>query len=63
MSVSVLQLAPPMEEVIWVCKWQGGILENCSSSNLFTPVMSDEGLCYTFNMLSNPELFTPAACV
>ncbi|XP_034256548.1 pickpocket protein 28-like isoform X2 [Thrips palmi] len=55
------KLAPPMEEVIMVCKWQGGILENCSSSNLFTPVMSDEGLCYTFNMLSNPELFTPSA--
>ena len=58
-----LQVAPQIEEVIFVCMWQGAIMPNCTSldSSFFSPVMSDEGLCYTFNMLSNTELFTPTA--
>lgn len=59
----MLQVAPPIDEVLYVCMWQNMVMPNCSvlDSSLFTPVMSDEGLCYTFNMLSNQELFTPLA--
>ncbi|KAK3911814.1 Pickpocket protein 28 [Frankliniella fusca] len=57
-------VAPPIDEVLFVCMWEGEVMPNCSGKAgdpLFTPFMSDEGLCYTFNMLSNQELFTPLA--
>ncbi|KAE8744812.1 hypothetical protein FOCC_FOCC008536 [Frankliniella occidentalis] len=58
------EVAPPIDEVLFVCMWEGQIMPNCSGrmgEPLFTPFMSDEGLCYTFNMLSNQELFTSLA--
>lgn len=36
------------------CKWMGDEF-NCS--DIFTPLVTDEGICYTFNMLDRNELF------
>ncbi|XP_069695427.1 pickpocket protein 28-like isoform X2 [Periplaneta americana] len=48
------QAAPGLFDVIPFCKWSG-TEEECS--NIFTPVLTDDGLCYTFNMLSFEQMF------
>ncbi|XP_077285587.1 pickpocket protein 28-like isoform X2 [Arctopsyche grandis] len=47
-------VAPQFEEMMWHCKWKSKI-ENCSK--IFSPVMTEEGLCFSFNMLDAEELF------
>ncbi|XP_023715587.1 pickpocket protein 28 isoform X2 [Cryptotermes secundus] len=48
------EVAPEIDEVMFECYWRG-ILESCS--DIFTSVLTDNGLCYTFNILSSTELF------
>ncbi|KAB0792999.1 hypothetical protein PPYR_12619 [Photinus pyralis] len=51
------KVAPPFDEVFFQCKWMNQI-QNCS--RLFTPTLSEEGICFTFNMLDREELYTNA---
>lgn len=51
------KIAVPMDEVFAYngCSWRG-VLKKCSK--LFTEVITDEGICYTFNMLNHNDLLT-----
>ena len=51
---SVFQVAPKLEDIIWWCWWRSN---DTICSDLFTSVLTDEGLCYTFNTLSSEQMF------
>lgn len=44
-----------MDEVFVECHWQH-LSINCSKH--FLPVLTEEGVCYTFNGLSPQEIYT-----
>ncbi|KAJ0174664.1 hypothetical protein K1T71_009772 [Dendrolimus kikuchii] len=48
------EVAPNLTQAIFGCKWQGTPTQNCS--NLFYPVLTEEGICYTFNTMGSQEL-------
>ena len=49
-------MAVPFEEMLYMCGWRFNP-ENCS--NIFTEIITEEGFCYTFNMLKGQDLFRP----
>ncbi|CAH1408268.1 unnamed protein product [Nezara viridula] len=49
------EVAPPFFDTIFLCKWNNTVSENCS--DIFTKIVTDEGICYTFNMLDKKDLF------
>ncbi|CAH1099297.1 unnamed protein product [Psylliodes chrysocephalus] len=49
----LMSVAPQFNDVFFSCKWT---LLNESCENLFTPILTEEGLCFTFNMLDRTEL-------
>ncbi|KAF5270643.1 hypothetical protein FQA39_LY01381 [Lamprigera yunnana] len=49
------KVAPTFDDVLWQCKW---LNLNRTCSELLTPVITEEGICFTFNMLDREELFT-----
>ncbi|GLV34809.1 pickpocket 26 [Carabus blaptoides fortunei] len=52
-------VAPQFEEMLFKCKWTNKLGTNCTE--LFFPTLTEEGLCYTFNMLDSPELLSEEA--
>ncbi|KAF5291426.1 hypothetical protein FQR65_LT01737 [Abscondita terminalis] len=52
---ALAKVAPQFGELLWQCKW---LNENRTCSDLVTPVLTEEGICFTFNMLDRDELFT-----
>ncbi|XP_076265224.1 pickpocket protein 28-like [Rhynchophorus ferrugineus] len=42
------------ERYIFECSWMG---DNVNCDSLFVPVITDEGICYTFNMLDRSDMF------
>ncbi|EFA08873.2 Pickpocket protein 28-like Protein [Tribolium castaneum] len=53
----LMSIAPPFSEVFFACKWTS-LNETCS--NFFSPMLTEDGMCFTFNMLDRSELFTNA---
>ncbi|XP_050294515.1 pickpocket protein 28-like isoform X2 [Anthonomus grandis grandis] len=49
----LMGIAPQFDEMLWSCKHN---LINGSCADFFTPILTEEGLCYTFNMLDRSEL-------
>ncbi|XP_026725648.1 pickpocket protein 28-like isoform X2 [Trichoplusia ni] len=52
---NIKSVSPNLTEVFFGCKWKDIPSENCS--DLFSPVLTEEGLCYTFNTLGPEEMF------
>ena len=48
------QIAVPFDDMIDHCFWRHRYFD---CSELFTEVFTEEGFCYTFNMLDRKELF------
>ncbi|CAG9564749.1 unnamed protein product [Danaus chrysippus] len=49
------ELSPNITEMLFACKWKDVSRVNCS--DLFLPIITEEGVCYTFNTLGAEELF------
>ncbi|XP_018335267.1 pickpocket protein 28 [Agrilus planipennis] len=49
------EIAPPFVESLWQCKW---LNTNTTCNDLFTPMLTEEGICFSFNMLDRDELFS-----
>lgn len=47
-------MSPKLEDIFHECKYRGAT-ENCS--NILTPILTDEGVCYNFNMLDRDHIF------
>ncbi|XP_072944671.1 pickpocket protein 28-like [Epargyreus clarus] len=52
---NIKRLSANLRELFFGCKWQGELLDNCEA--LFSPIITEEGLCYTFNTLGADQLF------
>lgn len=49
-----------MKNIFFQCRWDLHI-DNCSQT--FRKVLTEDGLCYTSNMLGRKELFKDNVCV
>ena len=47
-------MAVPLDEMFFACLWRYDFMD---CSKLYTEVITEEGICYTFNMLDGQELF------
>ncbi|KAG5873444.1 hypothetical protein JTB14_024866 [Gonioctena quinquepunctata] len=46
----------PLKDLLYECKLMNNIVD---CSELFVPIILDESVCYTFNMLDRSEIFSP----
>ncbi|CAG9863465.1 unnamed protein product [Phyllotreta striolata] len=53
-------LADGATQFLESCTWMG---EKMSCREIFRPIVTDEGLCYTFNMLENDDIFSNVSFV
>ena len=51
----IRDVAPTVEEITLSCSWKGAII-NCSE--YLKPVMTHDGVCYTFNGLNSRDIYT-----
>lgn len=54
--ISLETMANPMQDIFSRCRY--GSRQFCDCKHLFQKVITDEGVCYTFNMLDQDELYT-----
>lgn len=50
------ELAPNSTQTMWSCKWRNEVMMNCEKH--FRPIMTEEGLCFTFNALNSGDIYT-----
>ncbi|CAH2043596.1 unnamed protein product, partial [Iphiclides podalirius] len=49
------QVSPNISEFFFGCKWKDVPKDNCM--DLFSPILTEDGFCYTFNTMGAEELF------
>lgn len=47
-------MAIKMGDSIFACKWR----KNKNCSNLFKPILTEDGICFTFNSLNSHDIYT-----
>lgn len=65
---TIQEIAPQLNETIFTCDWPYNIdtrskkrdkqFRSCNSFDMFTPMLTEEGLCFAFNELNSNEIYT-----
>ncbi|KAF2903796.1 hypothetical protein ILUMI_02373 [Ignelater luminosus] len=51
-------VAPDLSDIMYGVKWKGTIYDDEELEDLFSPILTSEGVCYTFNIMDRSEVFT-----
>lgn len=51
----IQDMAPTFNNTIDECEWQNEVFP---CSQLFTPILTSEGVCFAFNALNSREIYT-----
>lgn len=51
----IQDVAPSFNDTMFFCKWRNDY-PRCS--DIFRPVLTEEGVCYTFNALNSRDIYT-----
>lgn len=52
---TIKDVAPTFNDTMFFCKWRN---ENNFCTAFFQPILTEEGVCYTFNVLNSRDIYT-----
>lgn len=52
---AIQDVAPTFNDTMFFCKWRN---DYPACRDLFSPVWTEEGICYTFNDLNSKDIYT-----